>query len=206
MEKCYLSKFVDGIRPVDHHCHNIQSLKGTANAHNFRSGFTEARDDRIINMHASNRSVRSLCSLLHISPSTEEKSLQEREKIGLESLCSLYFNAAKLDAIMIDDGFVPETVLPIEWHKDNLTGVIVKRILRIEHIAEQAIVKALNESYTEQGTVALNSPLSSITSFDHAFRTALTNEISSSDVVAFKSICAYRCGLDIPEKLEKVDP
>ena len=53
---------------------------------------------------------------------------------GLQSISSTCFKAAKIAAILIDDGLNFDKKLDLEWHKSF--APFVGRILRIEHLAE----------------------------------------------------------------------
>ena len=53
-----------------------------------------------------------------------------------EKLASRCFDASRLSAVFLDDGFLPDKVLPWSSHE---RFVAVKRILRLEHLAETLI-------------------------------------------------------------------
>lgn len=57
-----------------------------------------------------------------------------RRARGLKSLCSTCFDAARIAAVLIDDGLNLDKKHDIEWHKSFVP--LVGRILRIEHLAE----------------------------------------------------------------------
>src|SRR5581483_8998853 len=87
--------------------------------------------------------------------------------------------AAKLDAVLLDDGYLPEQSQPIDWHQ---RFVPTRRLLRLEKLAED-LVRASHD----------------FDDFRDQFRAAL----ESADVVGFKSIAAYRCGLKGAAKARK---
>ncbi|MBK1986770.1 amidohydrolase family protein [Sphaerospermopsis aphanizomenoides BCCUSP55] len=163
---------------IDQHAHNILTPEVAAN-YPYAAAFTEGYDSEIINHHAKHslfyrRSLRDIATLLNCEPE-ETAILAQRQNLGIENLTRLYFNAANLEAIYLDDGLTPENILPISWHQQFTT---VKRILRLEVLAEKLI--------------------SQIDDFE-TFLTAFLQEIDppSPEVVAFKSIVCYRTGLDI---------
>lgn len=163
---------------IEQHAHNILKSEVAAN-YPFAAAFTEGYDPEIINYHAKHtlfyrRSLREIATLLNCEPE-ETTILAHRQNLGLEKLTKIYFEAANLEAIYLDDGLTPENILPISWHQQFTT---VKRILRLELLAEKL--------------------LSQIDDF-HTFVNAFIKEIDppSSDIVAFKSIACYRSGLDI---------
>ena len=163
---------------IEQHAHNILKSEVAAN-YPFAAAFTEGYDPEIVNYHAKHtlfyrRSLREIATLLNCEPE-ETAILAHRQNLGLENLTRIYFDAANLEAIYLDDGLTPENILPISWHQQFTT---VKRILRLELLAEKL--------------------LSQIDEF-HTFVNAFIKEIDppSPDIVAFKSIACYRSGLDI---------
>lgn len=163
---------------IEQHAHNILKSEVAAN-YPFAAAFTEGYDPEIVNYHAKHtlfyrRSLREIATLLNCEPE-ETAILAHRQNLGLENLTRIYFEAANLEAIYLDDGLTPENILPISWHQQFTT---VKRILCLELLAEKL--------------------LSQIDEF-HTFINAFIKEIDppSPDIVAFKSIACYRSGLDI---------
>ncbi|MFM5981098.1 MAG: amidohydrolase family protein [Sphaerospermopsis kisseleviana] len=163
---------------IEQHAHNILKSEVAAN-YPFAAAFTEGYDPEIVNYHAKHtlfyrRSLREIATLLNCEPE-ETAILAHRQNLGLENLTRIYFEAANLEAIYLDDGLTPENILPISWHQQFTT---VKRILCLELLAEKL--------------------LSQIDEF-HTFINAFIKEIDppSPDIVAFKSIACYRSGLDV---------
>jgi predicted TIM-barrel fold metal-dependent hydrolase len=77
--------------------------------------------------------------------------------------------------VLLDDGFLPDQVLPLEWHE---RFVRVHRLLRLEWLAEELLERADTfEAFLDQFRAALDPP--------------------PANVVGLKSIAAYRTGLDI---------
>ncbi|MCP6761419.1 MAG: amidohydrolase family protein [Fischerella sp. CENA71] len=163
---------------IDQHAHNLVRSE-VAVSHPYAAAFTEGYASEIINYHARHtlfyrRSLREIANFLDCEVQ-EEAILARRQSLGLEELTKLCFSAGNLEAIFLDDGLQPDSILPISWHEKFLT---VKRILRLEFLAEQLIAKTDD------------------------FETFLGNFINEIDpppagVVAFKSIACYRTGLDI---------
>ena len=60
-----------------------------------------------------------------------------RKSSGLDSICSTCFNAARISAVLIDDGLVLDKKHNIDWHKKFVP--FVGRILRIERLAENIL-------------------------------------------------------------------
>ncbi len=60
-----------------------------------------------------------------------------RKLSGLQSISSTCFEAARISAILIDDGIEFDRMHDIEWHKS--VAPVVGRILRIERLAEKIL-------------------------------------------------------------------
>jgi predicted TIM-barrel fold metal-dependent hydrolase len=172
------------IPAIDQHAHNLVREDVVATLP-YPDTFTEAYDPAIVQHHARStlcfrRSLRDVAALLDCAPQ-EEAILARRTELGLEELTRLCFAAAHLRSIFLDDGFLSDTILPIEWHQQFLP---IHRLLRIEMLAEQMI-----------------SQVNRFDIFLEWFRSEL--DPPPKGVIGFKSIAAYRTGLDIqPVSLE----
>jgi predicted TIM-barrel fold metal-dependent hydrolase len=169
---------LSSIPAIDQHAHNLVYSEAIAQMP-YTAAFTEAYDAQILNQHVRHtlcyrRSLRDIAALLNCKPD-EASILARRTEIGLEPLTKLCFEAANLESIVLDDGFLPDTILPSEWHQQF---VPVHRLLRLEWLAEQLI-----------------SQVSRFDIFLEWFRSEL--DPPPPGVVGFKSIAAYRTGLDI---------
>ena len=163
---------------LDHHAHNLWKPEVAARRL-FVAAFTEADDPAVLDRHARHtlffrRSLRDLAALLGCEP-TESAVVAAREQLGWEELARVCFTAAKLDAVLIDDGFLPDETLPLAWHA---RFVPVRRVLRLEALAQDLLAE-----------------VDDFAGFQERFRSAL--DPPPADVVAFKSIIAYRSGLAI---------
>lgn len=175
---------LSSIPAIDQHAHNLVHPEVMASTP-YAAAFSEAHDPAILQHHAQHtlcyrRSLRDIAALLDCEP-IEAAILDRREALGLEALTRLCFEAANLKSIYLDDGFLPGSILPLEWHRQF---VPVHRLLRIESLAEQMI-----------------SQVNYFDMFLEWFRSEL--DPPPAGVVGFKSIAAYRIGLDIqPVSLE----
>jgi predicted TIM-barrel fold metal-dependent hydrolase len=166
------------IPAIDQHAHNLLRREIAAQTP-FVAPFTEGRDPVILDEHARHtlfyrRSLRDIGELLGCGPG-EVDILARRDELGLEQLTRICFDAAKLEAILLDDGFLPDQVLPLAWHE---RFVRVHRLLRLEWLAEELLGSADTfEALLDQFRSALDPP--------------------PGNVVGLKSIAAYRTGLDI---------
>lgn len=169
---------LSGIAAIDQHAHNLLHPNIAADRP-YAAAFTEAADPTIINHHARHtlcyrRSLRDIGALLDCEP-TEAAIQACRTALGQEELTRLCFTAAHLQAIYLDDGFLPDQILPWTWHQQFLP---VARLLRIEWLAEQMI-----------------SQVNHFEVFLEWFRSEL-NPLPAG-VIGLKSIASYRTGLDI---------
>lgn len=170
---------------IDQHAHNILKPEAAAQ-YPYAAAFTESDRSEIINYHARHtffyrRSLREVAALLNCEPE-ETVILARRESLGLEELTRIYFHAANLEGIYLDDGLQPETILPLSWHERFIS---VRRILRLEMLAEQLIPQSPD-----------------FTTFLARFNSEL--DPPPPGVVAFKSIACYRSGLDIQPVAKEV--
>lgn len=166
------------IPAIDQHAHNL--LKPEAgDRYPYAAAFTEGRDASIWYNHARHtlfyqRSLRDIAQLLNCEP-LEETILKSRSDLGLESLTNRCFQAANLEKILLDDGLMPHEVFPLEWHRQFCP---VYRLLRLEYLAENLLSHSHQfETFLEQFRSRLDPP--------------------PPKVVGFKSIAAYRTGLEI---------
>lgn len=169
---------------IDQHAHNLLN-PAAASRYPYPAAFTEAHDAEMVNDHARQtlcyrRSVRAMALLLGCE-TTEAAIIAQRTRLGLEALTALCCRAAKLDTLFLDDGWLPEAILPLEWHQ---RFVPVRRLLRLEQLAQD-----------------LFSQVEDFATFLERFRAAL--DPPPPAVVGFKTIAAYRTGLEIqPVSLE----
>jgi hypothetical protein len=169
---------LSSIPAIDQHAHNLMCSEAVAQMP-YTAAFAEGYGAQILDQHAQHtlcyrRSLRDIAALLNCEP-TEATILARRTALGLESLTRLCFEAANLKSILLDDEVLPDTILPSEWHQQF---VAVHRLRRLEWLAEQLI-----------------SQVSRFDVFLEWFRSEL--DPPPSGVVGFKSVAAYRTGLDI---------
>jgi predicted TIM-barrel fold metal-dependent hydrolase len=169
---------LSAIPALDQHAHNLLMTAAAAQCP-FAAAFTEGGDPAIVGRFERQtlcyrRSLRDIATLLNCAP-TEEALLACRSALGLEKLTELCFRTAHLDAVFLDDGFLPEQIYPTAWHG---RFVPVRRILRLETLAQDLLPLAADfGDFVERFRAALDPP--------------------PAEVVALKSIAAYRGGLDV---------
>jgi predicted TIM-barrel fold metal-dependent hydrolase len=169
---------LEAIPAIDHHAHNVLTLAAAARR-TFAASFTESDDPEVVQRFARQtlfwrRSLRDLAALLDCAPE-EEALLRRREELGLEKLTAGCLGAARLEMVLLDDGFLSGEILPLVWHEQF---VPTRRVLRLEKLAEDLIPTARDfDDFLERFRGVLEQP--------------------PADVVSFKSIAAYRSGLEV---------
>ncbi|NEQ74471.1 MAG: hypothetical protein F6K23_16380 [Okeania sp. SIO2C9] len=103
------------ISAIDQHAHNLFKPEAIAR-YSYVAAFTEVYHPDIINYHACytlfyRRSLRDMADFLNCEPQ-ESEILAKRDNLGLENLTKTCFNGANLESILLDNGFLPEQILP----------------------------------------------------------------------------------------------
>lgn len=180
-----MSMNLGDIPAIDQHAHPLLKADAWVSMP-FTAFFTESRDPDIIQHHARHtlfyrRSLRDMAALLSCEAS-ETAVVARRRELGLDALSARCFQASNLSAVFLDDGFLPDNILPRRWHR---RFVPVRRILRIENLAE----KLLETDVPFDGLL-------------DGFRRQI--DPPPAGTVALKSIAAYRSGLAVsPVSLEQ---
>lgn len=187
MEKfAQLREAIERAELVDAHAHNIVALDSGVH---FLSCFSEATGEEALSYvpHTINfkRSLREISELYGTESSLP--AVQEfRRSSGLEVITATCFKGARISTLLIDDGLELDKKQEIKWHEKFVPSV--GRILRIERLAEQILDE--------------ESPLGTTWTLD-AFTEKFVQKLKSlsGEVVGYKSIAAYRSGLDINTKV-----
>uniref|UniRef100_A0A3Q7JG95 GS catalytic domain-containing protein n=1 Tax=Solanum lycopersicum TaxID=4081 RepID=A0A3Q7JG95_SOLLC len=163
-----LKRAVETVEIVDTHAHNIVALHSNLP---FISCFSEAKEeDETIDFKRSLNEIAELYgSKLSVNAVQES-----RQHLGLESSANTCFKAARISALLIDDGLDLDKKLDIKWHEHFAPKV--GRILQIEDVAKKILEKC---------TAFIQYAL-----WSH-------DDGEADKVTAFKSIVAYRTGLAI---------
>ncbi|KAG4996245.1 hypothetical protein JHK84_027294 [Glycine max] len=136
MELSELRKAVEEVELVDAHAHNIVSLDSNFA---FIHAFSEAYGDAVtFSPHTLSfkRNLREIAELYGSELSLQ--GVEEHRRVsGMQSICSTCFKAARISAILIDDGLQLDKKHDIEWHRSFTP--LVGRILRIERLAEEIL-------------------------------------------------------------------
>ena len=170
---------------IDHHVHG--TLRVELSREEFEDVITES--DRPRRAGTTNfdsqfgLAVRRFCAPViglepHASP---DEYVAQRLSLGATEVNRRLLSAARLGAMIIDTGFATSKLTDLT-ETATLSGAPTFEIVRLEAVAE-ALVR--------DGVAA--------TAFADALRTALANAVAGG-AVGFKSIAAYRYGLDMPQQ------
>ncbi|KAF4403341.1 hypothetical protein G4B88_007987 [Cannabis sativa] len=127
------------------------------------------------------------------------RGIEEFRRVnGLEAISSTCFKAAKISAILIDDGVNFDKEHDIEWHK--AFSPFVGRILRIERLAETILDEELpgGTSWTLDKFTEIF--VGKLKSYPWLLCSPFAGEI-----FGLKTIAAYRSGLEINPNVSKID-
>ncbi|KAH7345713.1 hypothetical protein B0J17DRAFT_592592 [Rhizoctonia solani] len=179
-----LQKAIFSIPLIDNHAHNVFRSYNPTNSGEYPremivSEATGSALNDSVHSLAHIRMRKQLAQFLQLpanaSWNTVQATAQSRD---YETFCQDLVKAAGIQIILFDDGFANELCHPIAWH-NRLTPYPNKRIVRIETLFESI--------------VAAVGPQAAFDDFIHAIKKFADDQ----DVVGFKSIAAYRAGLDV---------
>jgi uncharacterized protein len=168
---------------VDHHCHGV--LLGDADEAMLESMLNEGSPFPGGSQFDSQAgfAFRRLCPpVLGLPPHAELPDYAlRRAELGATEVSKRFLVAAGMSAMCVDTGFTPEPLTsPAEL--GGLAGATAHEIVRLERVAEDVVTAGVGAA-----------------GFADAVRSALATRAASA--VGFKSIAAYRTGLDLnPER------
>ncbi len=170
---------------IDHHCHGI--VPGRLSRTEFEALLTEADGPGPFTMSLFETqigyAVRSICGpVLGLAPDARpEDYLSRRDDMGPGAVAEALLSDLGITAFCVDTGFQPDRLTPPDRLGALAGGVAAYEITRLEAVAESVIGRT------------------DVASFADALRAELEQRRSRS--VGFKSVAAYRCGLDLdPER------
>ncbi len=172
---------LDGVDLVDHHCHGL--VRRDLDRPSLDALLTEAGAAEGVFDSQIGFAVRRHCApVLDLPPHTSvEDYLDRRTELGVDDVTRRLLAATGTTTYLVDTGYAPEPITsPAELAA--LTGAAAHEIVRLERLAEEAVVSGCTAA-----------------SFADDARRLLWDR--SRDAVAVKSIAAYRVGLDLaPER------
>lgn len=173
---------LSNIPVVDNHCHPVL-LNQQMDALQFRSYFTEATDASFPEKHVHNSIyytwfLRQAASFYGCEPG-EEEVLAARNSMNADALLERLLGAACIDTLILD----PAYPLPDQCYTPERMGELghcrAAKMLRLETLMQQLI--SVHDNFDDL--------------LEH-YSTGLSN-VRERGYCAFKSIAAYRTGLDI---------
>lgn len=171
---------LSAIPVVDGHGHPLLRDPGDVALGTFLDLFSEGRSGtmrgHVAHTGYYRRAIHALADRLGVAPTAEAVLEARRRHLGPDTWRA-QLAAAGIAALLVDTGYPPDGGMPLEEMRRRL-GCAVHEVFRIETCAERLLVERL--AYDE---------------FMGAFRGALLDAAPGS--VAFKTIVAYRTGLDV---------
>jgi hypothetical protein len=169
---------------VDHHCHGLlRSSDDLAGLLNEADGAATAAGTPFDSL--AGLALRRWCPpLLGLPPhASPESYLDRRAALGWDEVSRRFLGASGLAALCVDTGYTPADLLS-PGETASLAGAAASEVVRLEQVAE---------SLARSGVPAADFP--------DAYRRALSERVTTPSfgitVVGFKSIAAYRVGLEL---------
>ena len=167
---------------VDNHCHGILRRQ-PKELMAWRERFTESGDPGMQRDHVTTtllyrRLVREMATFFDCAPN-EDAVLKARCGRDDDALIGDLLRAARIEALLIDQGYPPQEQVVPDAELGRLAGCRTFPMLRVEVLMQQLIVA--------------HDTLDAVI---EALRAALV-DLRGQGYVALKSIAAYRTGLDI---------
>jgi hypothetical protein len=169
---------------VDHHCHGLlRSAGDVAGLLNEADGAATAAGMPFDSL--AGLALRRWCApVLGLPPHASVESYQDRRaELGSAEVSQRFLGASGLAALCVDTGYTPAD-LASPGETASLAGAAAFEVVRLEQVAE---------SLARSGVSAADFP--------DAYRRALSERVTTPSfgirVVGFKSIAAYRVGLEL---------
>jgi hypothetical protein len=169
---------------VDHHCHGLlRSAGDVAGLLNEADGAATAAGTPFDSL--AGLALRRWCApVLGLPPHASVESYQDRRaELGSAEVSQRFLGASGLAALCVDTGYTPAD-LASPGETASLAGAAAFEVVRLEQVAE---------SLARSGVSAADFP--------DAYRRALSERVTTPSfgirVVGFKSIAAYRVGLEL---------
>ncbi|OTB10682.1 hypothetical protein K445DRAFT_69763 [Daldinia sp. EC12] len=192
-----LNAAIDATPLIDNHAHPLLTPESVSN-HPFLSIATEATGDALQDSKKSLshiRTVKHLAGVLGCEQTWEavEAAVEHKRLESRDAWIKRCFEG--IETILIDDGLdVEGQAETYSWHS-QYTKSECKRIVRIETVAADVIVRKLIERDGANSSSLNENRI--FETFVNFLWEALVSLAYDRNVVAFKSIVCYRYGLDI---------
>ncbi|MCP4178500.1 MAG: amidohydrolase family protein [bacterium] len=168
---------------IDHHAHPILKPEAFTNLNDFLFWFTESNVKEVYSNQISSsiffkQAMRWISEDLLSCNNDINDIFSSRKDKDYDIYINQIFKKCNITSLMCDFGFPKLKTYNLN-ELENLTSIPIKNIVRIETLAEQII---LNCNTLEE--------------FTDSFKEGLLNNINTQ-CIAFKSIIAYRSGIDL---------
>lgn len=164
----------------DHHCHTLERPGAPLDGPGFRRYFSESTDSAMARHLSSSlfyqRGLRDLAALLDCEPG-EEAVLAARRSLLFEQYARRLIEAANIPVMLVDTGLSRGERYGLDEERRFLPCAM-QEVLRLESLIERLLLDT-----------------GSFTELEAAYQEALAGA-RSRGVAAFKSIAAYRGGLE----------
>ncbi|MFB4314262.1 amidohydrolase family protein [Actinomadura sp. 21ATH] len=172
---------IESLRLVDHHCHGVllRDLDHEGLAGRLTEGSAPGPLGGSLFDTRTGFAMRRWCAPVldleaHASP---DAYVARRAELGVTEVGRRFLGGAGLDDLCVDTGFTPEPLLePAELGR--LAGARGHEIVRLEDVAEKAVAEGVGAG-----------------AFAREVRARL--DARAGDAVGFKSVAAYRAGLEL---------
>ncbi|CAG8654323.1 16259_t:CDS:2, partial [Dentiscutata heterogama] len=176
---------------IDNHCHNLLTPDASLTCP-LEICFSEAQGDALKDVpqtSAFKRGIRQLAELYNCPPTFDDIKKVRDPKSHID-ICKTCFEPTGIQSLLLDDGLNPlGGLMDVQSHVGLVD--VARRIVRIESIAEK-ILYDLATSVASTDQRVLN-----FAAFEEPLKKQLEICAKSESVVGFKSIAAYRTGLNI---------
>jgi len=175
---------VDAAPLVDHHVHSVlRDVKDRVTLERFltESGQPAAHGCSYFDSFLGAGVLRACASVLDLPPTaTPNDYLARRKQLGGEATNRRLLRATGVAELLVDHGFRSDELVDVP-ELAELAGTRVRRIVRLEQVAEAVVIDGVDAS-----------------GFATAFAERLHAELTGPDAaVGCKSVLAYRHGLDV---------
>ncbi|CAG8438347.1 10813_t:CDS:10 [Dentiscutata heterogama] len=186
-----LLRIVSTFPLIDNHCHNLSTSNASLTCP-LEICFSKACVDALKNAPqaiALKRCIRQLAEFYNCPP-TLDNIKQVRDLMSYIDLCKSCFKSTGIQSLLLDDGLdALGGLMDMQSHVELVD--VVRRIVRIESIAEKIL-------YDLATSVACtNQKVLKFSAFEESLKKQFEIYAKSESVAAFKSIAAYRSGLNI---------
>lgn len=191
---------------IDNHAHPLLKEEHRGSLP-FEGVISEARPNAIgdaIHSLPGYRATRQLAELYELDLNADWDEIKSyRDTLEYGQLCDLNLQKSGIQCLLLDDGLRGQEIAnDLSWH-GRFTNNFVYRLVRVETVAEVRAKYLRNYRYKltarRKDVLKSLSPtvVNVLDSFYATFRIALREFARDPNVVGFKSVVAYRTGLDV---------